>query len=388
MFRSPRFKPLLLYLKSLTRTPLQTSKPKNPFPSIHSLKHFSNASQQHDFTVSYLVNDRGFSPETALKASKFIQFETPEKPDSVVAFFRDNGFSNTQINSIVRRAPNVLTCDPHKRIFPKFEFLLSKGASRSDIVELVSKSPRILYSSLENSIAPSYELMRKFLQTDKKTMDGILACGHFFGTDRVVQNVKLLVDEGVTDHVIAFLLRRRVSIILSSDLKRTLDEVKEMGFDPSKSKFAIALLAKKIIPKSRWERKVDAFKRWGWSEELVLRMFKRQPVIMLVSQDKIDRIMRFWVKQLGWDYLALTKKPEIFGLSLERRIIPRALVVQYLLRKGLRRKSASLVTPFSVPEKVFIEKYVMHFEEETSELSKLYRTSVQGLKEDDQMVNS
>ncbi|KAL9314823.1 hypothetical protein ACSQ67_020275 [Phaseolus vulgaris] len=388
MFHSQRFKPLLLYLNSLTITPLQTPKPNNLFPSILFLKHTSNASHQHPFTVSYLVNDCGFSPETALKASKFIQFETPEKPDSVIAFFRDNGFSSTQINSIVRRAPNVLTCDPHKRVLPKFEFLLSKGASRSDIVELVSRSPRILYSSLENNIVPSYELMRKFLQTDEKTMDCIRSCGHFFGTDRVVHNVKLLVDYGVTDPVLAFLLRRRVSIILCSALNRTLDEVKEMGFDPSKLSFAIALLAKKTIPKVRWERKVEAFKRWGWSEELVLSVFKRQPLVMLVSQEKIDRIMRFWVKQSGWDYLALTKKPEIFGFSLERRIIPRALVVQYLLRKGLRRKSASLITPFSVSEKEFIEKYVMRFKEETSELLKLYQMSVQGLKEDDKMVNS
>ncbi|WVY98991.1 hypothetical protein V8G54_031142, partial [Vigna mungo] len=124
---SQRFKLVLLYRKSLSRTPLQTRQPNNPLPSILSLKHFSNASQQHSFMVSYLVNDRGFSPETVLKASKFIQLETSEKPDSVIAFFRDNGFSNTQINSIVGRAPKVLTCDPHKRVFPKFEFLLSKG---------------------------------------------------------------------------------------------------------------------------------------------------------------------------------------------------------------------------------------------------------------------
>ncbi|CAJ1963433.1 unnamed protein product [Sphenostylis stenocarpa] len=387
MFPSQRFKPLFLYLKSLTRTHLQTPKPKNPFPLILSLKHTSTTSQQHSFTVSYLVNNCGFSPETALKASKFTQFETADKPDSVIAFFRDNGFSNTQINNIVRRAPNVLTCDPHNRVFRKFEFLFSKGASHSYIVELVNKSPRILYSSLENNIIPSYELVRKFLQTDEKTMECILACGHFFGTDRVVQNVKLLVDDGVTDTVIAFLFRRRLSIVLSSGLKRTLDEVKEMGFDPSKLKFAIALLAKKTIPKSRWDAKVDVLKSWGWSEELVLSVFKRQPLIMLVSQDKIDRIMRFWVKQLGWDYLTLAKKPEIFGFSLERRIIPRALVVQYLLGKGLRRKSASLLSPFCVSEKEFIEKYVMRFKEETSELLTLYQMNVQGKKEDNQMVD-
>ncbi|TKY72628.1 Mitochodrial transcription termination factor-related [Spatholobus suberectus] len=323
--------------------------PSNPepnhFPSILSLKYSSATSEQRSFAVSYLVNNCGFSPETALKASKFTQFETAKKPDSVIAFFRNNGFTSSQINSIVRRAPNVLTCDPHKRVFPKFEFFLSKGASSSDVVELVSRSPRILYSSLENNIIPSYELVRRFLQSDKKTMDCIISCGHFFDTDRVVRNVRLLTDDGVTDSNISYLLRRRLSIILCSGMKGALDEVKEMGFDPSKLKFVIALLAKRIIPKSRWEAKVDAFKSWGWSEELFLRVFKKQPLFMLVSQEKINRIMRFWVNRLGWDPLALTGRPEMFGFSLEKRIIPRALVVQYLLAKGLRKKSASLLTP-------------------------------------------
>ncbi|KRH12116.1 hypothetical protein GLYMA_15G153300v4 [Glycine max] len=380
MFPSPRFKPFL-YLNSLTRTPLlqlQTPKSNQTFPPSLTPKHTSTTSQHHPFKVSYLVSTCGFSVETALKISKFTQFKTPEKPDSIIALFRSHGFSNTQIISIIRRAPNVLSGDPHKRIFPKFEFLRSKGASGSDIVELVTKNPRILYANLENNIVPSYELVRRFLESDKKTMDCIRGCGHFFGSDRASQNVKLLIDEGATDSVIAFLLQRRFSVILCSGFKETLDEIKEMGFEPFKKKFGLALLAKKIVPKSHWEAKVDVFKSWGWSEELVIGMFKRQPLFMLASQDKIDRVMRFWVKQLGWDSLALAKKPEIFGFSLERRIIPRALVVQYLVAKGLRKKSASMIVPFAVSDKEFLEKYVMRFKEEEAELLKLYQGKMSG----------
>ena len=111
---------------------------------------------------------------------------------------------------------------------------------------------------------------------------------------------------------------------------------------------------------------------------MVIGMFKRQPLFMLASQDKIDRVMRFWVKQLGWDSLALAKKPEIFGFSLERRIIPRALVVQYLVAKGLRKKSASMIVPFAVSDKEFLEKYVMRFKEEEAELLKLYQGKMSG----------
>jgi mTERF domain-containing protein len=75
---------------------------------------------------------------------------------------------------------------------------------------------------------------------------------------------------------------------------------------------------------------------------------------------------------MGWDVLALVKGPSVFSNSLEKRIIPRASVVQFLLKKGLRRKNASLTYPFVVSEKLFRDKYIIRFEEESSYLLKLY----------------
>ncbi|RDX71057.1 hypothetical protein CR513_49629, partial [Mucuna pruriens] len=366
MFRSQRLKPLVLYLKGLTRTALQTPKP-NP------LKYSSLTSQQHSFTVSYLISNCGFSPETALKASERVRFETPQKPDSVIAFFRDNGFTNSHINGIVKRVPDVLACNPHKRLLPKFEFLLSKGASASDIVQLVNRCPRILGCSLENNVIPTFELVRRFLQSDKKIIDCVLANRHFLDYNIAAQNVNILDDVGVKDSNIAYLFRTRPSILLSSDLGRAVEEVKEMGFDPSKIGFVMALHAKRGVSKSRWDAKVDAFKSWGWSEEMVLEAFRKHPLFMLMSRDKINEVMRFWVDRLGWDPLALAKRPIMFGYSLEGRIIPRGLVVRYLVAKGLRETGASLFTPFTISEKLFLEKYVMRFKEEMCQLLQLYQ---------------
>jgi mTERF domain-containing protein len=93
---------------------------------------------------------------------------------------------------------------------------------------------------------------------------------------------------------------------------------------------------------------------------------------MLVSVDKINSVMSFWVNQLGWDSLALAIGPSVFSNSLEKRIIPRASVVQFLLKKGLRKKSASLTYPYVVSEKLFLDTFIMRFKEESSYLLKLY----------------
>ena len=49
-------------------------------------------------------------------------------------------------------------------------------------------------------------------------------------------------------------------------LTPTMDELKGLGFDLSKVKFVIALIAKRVVIKPSWDAKVDAFKRWDWSE--------------------------------------------------------------------------------------------------------------------------
>ena len=75
---------------------------------------------------------------------------------------------------------------------------------------------------------------------------------------------------------------------------------------------------------------------------------------MLSLEDKINALMRFWVNQLGWDSLQLVMYSMIFGYSLEKRIVPRAAIVQYLHSKGLRDKGASLCSPFVLSEKLFL----------------------------------
>src|SRR4051812_46289016 len=62
-------------------------------------------SDKKSFTISYLTNNCGLSPQDALKVSKLVTFNTPDKPNSVITFFKTQGFSDDQIQSIIRRNP-------------------------------------------------------------------------------------------------------------------------------------------------------------------------------------------------------------------------------------------------------------------------------------------
>ncbi|CAI8590085.1 unnamed protein product [Vicia faba] len=362
------------------KTPMLKMKTLNPIPNFNfclSLKCHYSTSQQNQFTISYLVTNLGFSLETATRASKSVRFKTSEKPDTVIATFRNFGFSDSQISYVVSKAPDILTCNPYKRILPKFEFLFSKGASNSDVVEIVVRSPRILYASLDNRIIPTFEWVRRFFSSDDEVIQYLLKYRCFYGYDSVANNVKLLLDHGVTESNIRHLLLRSPSILSCYDLRKPMNRVKEMGSnDPSNVNVSKALLGIRSMTKSQ----VFVYKKWGWSDEMVLEAFRKRPVSMLSSEDKINKVMSFWVNELGWNSSALVKRVEIFSYSLENRIIPRGCVISYLISKGLIEKNVELSTPFAVSEKMFLEMYVQRFKEERHNLLKLYQEKMDGGK--------
>jgi len=158
---TPKFNNTLSFPFSLTR-----------FCTTITTSESESESNTHPFAVSFLINNFGFSPQSALKAFnlKQVRFNTPDKPHSVTTFFQNHGFPNSNIRIIIQKAPWLLSSQPHKRLLPKFQFFLSKDVSSSDIVSLLNSNPQILQSSLENRIIPLFELLNRFSKTNKDTI--------------------------------------------------------------------------------------------------------------------------------------------------------------------------------------------------------------------------
>ncbi|GAU48918.1 hypothetical protein TSUD_301730 [Trifolium subterraneum] len=361
---------------------LITTIPKfDPFSFPISLRFFNTSiaseSDTHPFPVSCLINNFGFSTQSALTAfnSNQVRFKNPDKPNSVINFFKNHHFSHSNIGIIIRKAPWLLSSQPNTRLLPKFQFFLSNGASSSDIVSLLTANPAILRSSLEKRIIPIFELLSRFFKTIKDVVAYLIIHSDLsanYPYDRIAANINLMKYFGLCDSTIARLLQTRSCIFGSTDLIKSLEEVKGLGFDPSTTTFGTALRAKKGMSKKLWNQKVDVFKKWDWSNEAVFQAFRSYPGLMLVSIDKVNLLMTFWVNQLGWNSLALAKCPVMFTYSLHKRVIPRASVLQFLLMKGLREKNASLVAPFIYSEKLFLSKFVFSFKAESDYLLKLY----------------
>lgn len=159
--------------------------------------------------------------------------------------------------------------------------------------------------------------------------------------------------------------------------KKIVNMVKEMGFDPSKFTFVQAVHA--ISGKgnnSIWDRCYESYGKWGWSKDEILSAFKKQPNCMLLSEKKITKAMDFLVNKMGWNSKDIARYPAAMLLSLEKRIVPRCLVIQILSSKGLVKKELSLSTIMTPSEECFLERNVIKYEKKVPRLLSVYQGKV------------
>ncbi|XP_026416278.1 uncharacterized protein LOC113311689 [Papaver somniferum] len=189
-------------------------------------------------------------------------------------------------------------------------------------------------------------------------------------------NIEMLRDEGVPrSNISKFLINHpRALTIATSKFEENVQRIKGMGFDPSVTTFLLGLNGLAAMNKSTWETKLNAYKKWGCSEEEIQNAFKKQPRFMLASVKKIMSMMDYIVNQMGCNPSLIAKCPVILCFSLEKRIIPRCVVIQLLVSQG-QVKEHYLSTVSTISEKSFLEKYVGKYEAEVPGLLKVYHNS-------------
>ncbi|CAH9129789.1 unnamed protein product [Cuscuta epithymum] len=341
----------------------------------------SIGAEKDSFVVSYLVDRCGFSPEKALSASNYITFNTPDKPESVLSFLKNHGFTETQISEVVRRSPQVLLCNPQKILLPKIEFFKSLGFTVEDYTTMLCGCPSIFRRSLENNLFPTIHFLKQFLPSPEKLKVSLKRSPWIFSisTQGIMQyNIHILKEMKVPESKIAHYLHHQPRLFIKDKDKfvKILEEIKGMGFDPSRRTFMVAVHVFCSMSKSTWEKKVQAYKNWELSEDQIIEAFVRNPWIMACSEEKILQGMGFLVNKMGFKSSDILKSPVMFMLSLEKRIIPRSFVYQTLAAEGLLTEDLKLLSRMLVAsEEKFLSKFVKCYESKVPDLLKLYQMS-------------
>ncbi|GER24752.1 peroxisomal biogenesis factor [Striga asiatica] len=365
-------------------SPIQFRSPQNadflrPFSTKKKTPPVRENASEESFTVSYLINTWGLSEKDAVLVSSKIHLESPEKPDAVLNLLRQYGFTHAHIPKLVTRWPKVLFSCPEQNLTPKLEFFRSLGIPLPVLADKLSGQPSVLTRSLKHSIIPSYNFLKGLLKSDERVARVFSRATYTFGRcslDGLSSNVSMLKERGIPLSSIVHMVNHpQTLLVVKQKLETYVDLAVKMGFNVSTSTFAYAVKVFVELGESNLKRKMDIFKRCGWSEADVACAIRRFPNCMNVSEEKIVANMSFLVKELGREPGDVAQCPVLLNLSLERRMRPRCVVAGILGEKNLLKggKVSSLNTLLKLSEKDFLKNYVVKYEKYVPELLDIYQ---------------
>ncbi|KAF8395587.1 hypothetical protein HHK36_019537 [Tetracentron sinense] len=325
------------------------------FLQIKSISHIPKSTiQEPSSTVDYLVNSCGLSPESALRAAQQIDIKTATKPDSVLELFGNYGFTNTHIAKLITKHPSLLLADPNKTLKPKLEFFRNNGISDPILAKILCADPVILRRSLENQIIPSFNFLKRFLHTNQNiafSLGRTTWILHNFPK----QNTTILRNHGVPETIISKMImtQPRTLCFKPDKLSETVLKTIEMGFDPSSLKFVYGLCTLSRMKKGAWEAKLAVYMSFGWSEDEILSMFRKQPNCMAFGEED----------QHSFEFLH------------EHTELDTGLYFQGLRKKGNMGKA------LKVTEDEFLKNYVVKYQEDLPQLLKIYQTKMGAIED-------
>ncbi|KAM7476829.1 hypothetical protein LguiB_024072 [Lonicera macranthoides] len=378
-------KPIIRHKRFLST--YSDSEPLNVCVAAHASS--SSSLSLSSFTVKYLTNSCGLSLQEAFSASKKYQLDELklQKYESVLSLLRSFQFSDTHIKKLLIKFPYILRFRLHTNLKPKLEYLTEIGFVSTLLPELILLNPDILLRSLSGYLKPSMKILRKYVKTNEKVVAAVKhwTCLSSCDMKGILQpNVEFLLSEGVPRTTIENLIvwHSRTLIVKLDKFVTIVEILKKLGFKPTSTTFIVALRCLVSVSDSTSERKVQLFKSWGWSEEQIVSAFKRDPLSLAGSEEKIRSIMDFYVNTMKLNPADIAAYPTVLRFSLNTRTRPRYNVIKVLVSKNLIKKPKKLVWISALTEKEFLKRFVDKHLDQVPNLMEIYRGTITGDKID------
>ncbi|KAL2556707.1 Mitochondrial transcription termination factor family protein [Forsythia ovata] len=299
-----------------------------------------------------------------------------KKVEQVKTLFRNYGLDESHILHIARVQPKVFLYDPQNTLLPKLDFLLSIGVSNTDIPKVIVRNPALLGRSLEKQILPCYNFLKSLPLSGKEVVMMVNRNSRILATnvDKIASNVEVMQQAGVPPRSISYFISRFPASVQQDNEKfrKSLNEVISMGFNPLRLMFILAVRVLCETPKPTWDYKVEVFKRFGLSYGEVMSAFRLHPCCMNVSEEKMLRVMDFFINEMKWEPAVVVRSPAVLLYSLEKRIIPRCNVITILMQKGFLKENFPVMSFLKYNEKDFLNKFVDNYKDDLPQLVNVY----------------
>ncbi|CAN6178711.1 unnamed protein product [Urochloa humidicola] len=383
MIRQLRQRIFPLLLHSLPRAP--GSHTSSPLLSLRSyLATAAPTTSPKPFAVEdYLVNSCGLSRAQALRASKKIpHLKSPTKPDAVLAILVSLGVPRADVATIVACDPQFLCCSVEKTLSPRVAELSGLGLSRSEIARFI---PIALYSFRRCSLSRTVSFWLPIFGSFDKLLDGLRNNAGIFSVDfeKVAKpNLDFLQQCGLSACEIAGanVYSSRLLTVKPEYLREAAERVEALGIKRNSPMFRHGLCTVAFMRKQYVSNKMGLLKKIGFSQHHVLMIVRKAPFVLGIGEDKIRRVVDFWMREVGLDAQYIAQRPALIMYSLERRLLPRHRLLNVLREKGLRDVEFNYSTA-AMAEKTFVQKFVIPYKDNVPGLAEDYASRHSGISE-------
>ncbi|KAK8457828.1 hypothetical protein SEVIR_3G253400v4 [Setaria viridis] len=325
-------------------------------------------------TVSYLVSC-GLSPAAA--AARNVRIRDTNRADAVRAVLREYGFSEAEITRTVRQDPVLLNFDADRIIRPKLDFFLSLGFQP----RFLAAEPHILARSLDNHLAPCIEFLRSILGSDECVRTAVYRVPRALLADldnSMRPAVEAFRRHGLPEESIAKLLLIHLGVLMVpvDRIAEAFDDLQDLGLRVTDTGFLYGFRVISILKRETWVRKVALYRSFGVCEADLLRAFKTQPTILLVSDESVKKKIRFYLDVLKVGIGDVMAQPMILSLSLEKNIMPRCAVLSVLMREGKIERKLNLMPALLSNLKVFSARFVWRYAKDVPDVVKAFEGKI------------
>lgn len=329
--------------------------------------------------VEFLINRHQFSQEAAFKASLTrVYLKDQRQSDLILSFLKSSGFSNPQIEKVIKNVPCILYYNIDT-IKPKIEIFQDLGFLQSDIVEIISTDPWILTRSLDNRLQPSLFVLKKILGSREGMSRILKLSGRLLKHDlekTMLPNIEYMKNCGISSsQIITYLYNfPRLFLHKPATIMDFVKRIDEMGFDRKSKMFLPAIRTLSSMTLENWELKLKIFRNLGISENDISTLFRKAPQVFTVSESKIKQVTEMVISDANLDISYVLNHPELLIFSFEHRLKPRLEILHTLEQKNVLKRKLSLVTVCRMSKKDFTERYIVPY---SNELGKNFAVSEQ-----------
>lgn len=253
------------------------------------------------------------------------------------------GLSIEDISGIISRCPKLFLY----KIVPKIDFWMEALGSLENMSVVLKYAPFLLGHNLEKVLVPNLFLLQK--------QCGLSVC-------QIVRLIKCA---------------PRLMASRPEAMKINVTRAEELGVRCPSPMFVYAFIVSSLN-KRTVDAKLNNLKCLGFSAEEISALVSKLPLVLRISTEMMRCKVEFLLKEVGCDKLHLVSTPYLLTLSLEKRLIPRSLVQKLLKLKGFpvaNQKFASIVV---LPDKRFVEKFVLPYEPVIPGLHQAYADACAG----------